>query len=146
MSEILSLETIKIGAVIESKEEAIRTVGALLVNAGRVLPGYVIGMLDREKTMSTLIGNGVAIPHGQFGDLHSVLTSGISVLQIPEGVLWDNQEKAYLVVGIASQHDDHISILQNLAEVVDDEETVKLLATTSDPQVILDYLNKEVTE
>jgi mannitol/fructose-specific phosphotransferase system IIA component len=146
MTEILSLETIKIGAVIETKEEAIRTAGELLVNAGRVMPSYVLGMLEREKTMSTLIGNGVAIPHGQFGDLQSVLASGISVLQIPEGVLWDNEDKAFLVVGIASQHDDHISILQNLAEVVDDEETVKLLSTTSDPHVILDYLNKEVTE
>jgi len=143
MAEILSRETIRLQATAESKVDAIRQAGELLVNAGCVKSAYVQGMLEREKTMSTFVGNGVSIPHGQFDDLELVNRSGISVLQVPQGIEWQPGMIVYLIVGIAATHGEHISILQNLAEVVEDEETAELLAKTTDPQVILDYLNKQ---
>ncbi len=94
--------------------------------------------------MSTYIGNGVSIPHGQFGDLQQVNRTGISVLQVPAGIEWEDGEKAYLIVGIAATGDEHIMVLQNLAEVVEDEDTAQLLATTTDPAVILENLNKPI--
>ena len=42
--------------------------------------------IAREQTMSTYIGNGVAIPHGQHENLGEVHRTGISVLQLPNGV------------------------------------------------------------
>ena len=91
--------------------------------------------------MSTYIGNGVAIPHGQFDDLTLVYRTGISVLQIRDGVTWEDDEKAYLIIGIASNSDDHINILANLAEAIEDPETAKLLTETSEVSVVLDHLN-----
>jgi mannitol/fructose-specific phosphotransferase system IIA component len=147
MTRILSLETIKINAAAVSKEDAIRKAGALLVNVGAVEPAYVNGMLEREKTMSTYLGNGVSIPHGQFGDLTLVHHSAISVLQLPDGVEWDEDgEKAYLIVGIAATSDEHIKILANLADVVENEETAQLLAKTADAEIILNYLSQPVQE
>ncbi|MFZ3070648.1 MAG: PTS sugar transporter subunit IIA [Anaerolineaceae bacterium] len=146
MSDILSLETVQIQARVESKEDAICQAGELLVKSGCVHPDYVKGMLARELTMSTYIGNGVSIPHGQFGDLELVYRSGISVLQVPAGIEWSYGEKAYLVVGIAATGEEHIKILQNLAEVVEDEQTAQLLAQTKDAQEIVDMLNKPVEE
>ena len=146
MAEILSLETIKIQATVESKEDAIRKAGELLVASGCVKPAYVEGMLAREQTMSTYIGNGVSIPHGQFGDLQLVNRTGISVLQVPAGIEWEDGEKAYLIVGIAATGDEHIMVLQNLAEVVEDEDTAQFLATTTDPAAILEKLNKPIHE
>lgn len=143
MADILSRETIQLQAKAASKEDAIRQAGELLVRAGCVKPEYVDGMLEREKTMSTFVGNGVSIPHGQFNDLEQVNRSGISVLQVPDGVEWQEGMIAYLVVGIAATHGEHISILQNLAEVVEEEETAEMLAHTTDPDVILEYLNKQ---
>jgi len=146
MSEILTKELIQLNASASSKEDAIIKAGNLLVNAGRVHPEYVNGMLEREKTMSTYVGNGVAIPHGQFGDLNLVMQTGISVLQVPAGVEWDEGNKAYLILGIASHGDDHIQVLANLAEVLENEDTAQLLAQTDDPEIILKYLNKPVEE
>ena len=146
MTGILTLDTIQLNAVVESKEEAISKAGSLLVKAGRVRPDYVKGMLEREKTLTTYVGNGISIPHGQFGDLALVIRSGISVLQIPHGVQWDENDKAYLVVGIASQGEDHIQILANLARVLEDTDTARLLAETDDPELILNYLNQLVEE
>lgn len=142
MADILSLHTIKLNGQAKSKQDAIRQAGELLVKSGCVRPDYVKGMLAREETMSTYVGNGVSIPHGEFGDLKLVNRTGISVLQLPNGVEWMDGEKAYLVVGIAATSDEHINILANLAEVVEDPDTAKLLAQALDPDLILKYLNR----
>ena len=146
MKNILSLETIRVQAKVSSKEEAIREAGALLVNAGCVEPGYVASMLEREKTMSTFVGNGVSIPHGEFKILGLVNRTGISVLQVPEGVKWHPGDMVYLVVGIAATGDEHMQVLQNLAEVVEDIDTAEMLAKTENPELILEKLNRPIEE
>jgi mannitol PTS system EIIA component len=146
MTDILSLKTIQINATVRSKEDAIRMAGALLVTANYVHPDYVKGMLQREQIMSTFAGNGVSIPHGQFDDISLVNQTGISVLQIPEGVEWEDGEKVYLVVGIAAKGEEHIQVLANLAEVLEDIDTARMLASTDNPNVILEYLNNPVKQ
>ena len=140
VSRILIEELIHLDSKVQSKEEAIQAAGDLLVQAGRVEAPYVQGMLNREKTMSTLIGNGVAIPHGEFPDLKYIKETSISVLQIPQGVPWEEGELVYLVVGIAATFEEHIGILQNLANVVDEIERVNFLATTAKKSDIIDAL------
>jgi len=140
---ILSKESICLGAAAESKRDAIRQCGKLLVDVGCVVPQYVDGMLAREEIMSTYLGNGVAIPHGQFDNRGDILRTGISVLQIPAGIEWEPGERAYLIIGIAALRDEHVAVLGNLAEVIDDEEVAVQMKTTQDVNVILDYLNKE---
>ena len=139
---ILTEDLIILQAVAESKEDAIRKCGQLLVDAGRVEAGYVDGMLARERTMSTYLGNGVSIPHGEYDNRAQILRTGLSILQIPQGVEWEDGEKAYLVIGIAAQEDEHVNVLANLAEAVEEEEITRLLITTKEKQVILDYLGE----
>lgn len=146
MKNILSLETIRVQAEINSKEDAIREAGRLLVDAGYVAPGYVDSMLDREKTMSTFVGNGVSIPHGEFKNLGLVKKTGISVLQVPAGVEWEPGSMVYLVVGIAATGDEHIEVLKNLATVVEDLDTAELLGQTDDPELILEKLNHPIED
>ena len=140
---ILSEERIRLQATATDKADAIRQAGELLVNSGCVAADYVKGMLAREETMPTYLGNGVSIPHGQFDDIALIQETGISVLQLPAGVEWEDGEMAHLIIGIAAKSDEHIGILSNLAEAIEEEETAVLLAQTTDPQVILDYLNRE---
>ena len=82
---IVSIERIRLGAQARDKQDAITQAGELLVAGGCVAPAYVSGMLAREQTMSTYLGNGVAIPHGQHENLADVRSTGISVLQVPAG-------------------------------------------------------------
>ena len=107
---------------------------------------YVDGMLAREETMSTYLGNGVSIPHGEFDNREDILQTGISVLQLPAGVEWEDGEKAFLVIGIAASSDEHIGVLTNLAEVIEDEDMTQKLIQTTDPALILEQLGKEQTE
>jgi mannitol/fructose-specific phosphotransferase system IIA component len=140
---ILSKDRISLQANAADKADAIRKAGDLLVATGCVLPEYVNGMLTREQSMSTSLGIGVAIPHGMDENRGHVLQTGISVLQLIEGVDWDEGEKVFLVIGIAATSDEHIGVLSNLAEVVDNEETLAELLKTNDPDVILKYLGEK---
>jgi phosphocarrier protein FPr len=117
--------------------------GELLVRGACVEPPYIEGMLAREAIMSTYLGNGVAIPHGQNDDRAYILRTGVSVLQVPQGVEWEDGERAYLIIGIAATADEHVGVLANLAEVLEDETITQQLLTTDDPSLILFYLGRE---
>ena len=145
---ILSKETVQLNTPTMSKEEAIRQAGALLVKGGHVSPSYIEGMLAREQTMSTYIGNGVAIPHGTFDDKESIHSTGISVVQYPEGVVWnpDEDETAYLVIGIAATANEHVGVLANLAEAIEEPESAEQLIRATDPMVIIERLSRPQEE
>ncbi len=140
---MLSAERITLAASAADKQDAIRQAGALLVADGCVTQAYVDGMLERESTMSTYLGNGVSIPHGMLESREFILESGLSVVQFPDGVLWEDDELAYLVIGIAAQGEEHIGVLTSLAEVIEDEDVVAMLAKTDDKAVILERLSAE---
>lgn len=137
---ILSKERIFLQASASDKADAIRKAGELLVQTGCVLPEYVDGMLKREESMSTSLGNGVAIPHGVYENRDHILQTGISVLQLTDGVDWDEDEKVYMVIGIAASADEHVGVLANLADVIDDEQSLAELLKTNDPDVVVKYL------
>lgn len=140
---ILSRDRISLQTSATDKADAIRKAGELLVTTGCVLPEYVEGMLKREESMSTSLGNGVAIPHGVYENRDHILKTGISVLQLTEGVDWDEDEKVYMVIGIAASSDEHVGVLSNLAEVIDDEEALTELLKTSDPDVVVKHLGEK---
>jgi mannitol/fructose-specific phosphotransferase system IIA component len=137
---ILSKDRISLQTNASDKIEAIRKAGEMLVKTGCVLSPYVDGMLAREQSMSTSLGNGVAIPHGIYENRDHILKTGISVLQLVDGVDWDDGEKVYLVIGIAAASDEHVGVLANLAEVIDDESHLAELLKTNDPDVIVKFL------
>jgi mannitol/fructose-specific phosphotransferase system IIA component len=138
---ILSKDRLVLQASAVNKEDAIRKAGELLVKSGCVLPDYITGMLTREKSMSTSLGNGIAIPHGAFENRVHILQAGISILQLAEGVDWDKGGKVCMVIAIAALSDEHVGVLSNLARVVDDKNNLAELFTTIDPDVILKYLS-----
>ena len=143
---ILSKDRISLQASATDKADAIRKAGELLVSSNCVLPEYIDGMLAREQSMSTSLGNGVAIPHGIYENRDHILLTGISVLQLIDGVVWDEEDedqKVFLVIGIAASSDEHVGVLSNLAEVVDDEESLAELLKTDDPEVVLKYLGEK---
>jgi mannitol/fructose-specific phosphotransferase system IIA component len=141
---ILSKDRISLQASAADRTDAIRKAGDLLVKSGCVLPEYVDGMLKRETTMSTYLGAGVSIPHGVYENQAHVLQTGISVLQLPQGVEWDEGgEPVYLVIGIAATSDEHVGVLANLAEAVEDETILNELIHATDPEVIIKHLGKE---
>jgi len=139
---ILSKDRIALQASASDKADAIQRAGELLVKTGCTSPEYIEGMLTRERSMSTSLGNGIAIPHGVFENRSDILKAGISVLQLADGVEWDKGgKKIYLVIAIAALSGEHVGVLTKLAGLVDDKNNLAELFTTTDPDVILRYLN-----
>lgn len=136
MKDILVKESILLNQEIGSKEEAIRMAGELLVRNGYVKANYIEEMLKREDLSTTYIGNDIAIPHGTESAKDEVLTSGISVIQVPNGVDF-NGEKARVIFGIAGKDNTHIDILSNIAIICSEMENVeKIVAAKSKEEII----------
>jgi len=139
-TQVLTSEMVLLGVQAANKADAIRKAGDVLVAAGCVAPSYVDGMLARERVMSTYLGSGIAIPHGELADLGSVYRTGVSVLQLPRGVEWEPGERAYLVIGLASTGSEHVEVLTNLVELLQVPEEITHFVHTTDPVVIVEGL------
>ncbi len=139
-SSALSKQNIRLGLKSVSKEDAIRMAGQLLVDGGYVEHEYIEAMIQREEDLTTYIGNGAAIPHGVSEAKNKIKKTGISILQFPEGVDF-GEGIAYLVIGIAGIGNEHLMILANLAEILEEEEKVEALRKTTD----IDYMYKQFT-
>ena len=140
--EVLLKEFILTGQSFSSKEEVIIMAGELLLENGYIEKEYIDSMLEKLDTQSfaTYIGNGVAIPHGMADGSKFVRHTGISVIQVPEGIPW-NEEVAYVIVGIAANSDDHMGVLSALADAIEDEEDAKKLWRESSAENIYNLLS-----
>ena len=133
---VMLREGVKLGQASVTKEEAIQAAGELLKSIGCVGDGYIEAMQEREKLVSTYMGLGVAIPHGTTQAKGEVKKSGIVMLQYPDGVDF-GAEKAQLVFGIAGVGDEHLDLLANISNALEDEELLEKLKTTNDVYLIL---------
>ena len=124
MSELFSNENNFINVTVGSQNEAIEKAGQALVDSGAVTENYIQAMKDREDVVSTFMGNGLAIPHGTEEAKGNVIQSGLSLLQIPEGVDW-NGEEVKVVVGIAGKDGEHLDLLSKIAITFSEEENVE---------------------
>jgi len=139
----LSNENIFLGLKPGAKEEIIKFAGEKLVSLGYVEPEYVQGMLEREKLVSTYLGESIAVPHGTIETKQYVKKTGIVFCQFPEGIQWGEEEDdlAKLVIGIAAQGDEHIQVITAITNALDDEEAIECLKTTTNPDDVLRILN-----
>lgn len=144
MSEILTPATIELGASLASQEEAIRRAGTLLVENGNVDGRYVDSMFEREESVSTYMGNAVAIPHGTNDSKQWVERSGLSVITVPEGVEYGDGNIAMLVIGIAGKGDEHLEILSKIALVCSEEENVVKIVQAQTKEELLAFFDEVV--
>ena len=136
---IFTEENILLNAKFENKWDAIKECGNILVRNGYVAEEYLIDMVEREKTASVYIGNNVAIPHGISSSEDNILHSGISFIQVPDGVSFGD-ELAQILIGIAGKDGKHIEILGSIAMACMDEENLNILKTSRDKNQICSIL------
>jgi mannitol PTS system EIIA component len=136
---LLELRGIQLDAAAGGAEEAIRIAGQRLVDIGAVEPSYVEAMLERERSVSTVMGEGVAIPHGTNESKGAVLRNALTFTRFPDGVDWNGKE-VNIAIGIAAQGNDHVGILSKLAMILVDADSAAQLRAADDPQQVLDLL------
>ncbi|MFC0308940.1 PTS mannitol transporter subunit IICBA [Gallibacterium trehalosifermentans] len=138
----LATNQVFLGLTAANKEEAIRFAGEQLVKGGFVQPSYVEAMLEREKLVSTYLGEGVAVPHGTIEAKEAVLKTGIVFCQYPDGVRFTDEDDgiAKLVIGIAARNNEHIQVVSAITNALDSEAAINTLTTTGDVEKVLTLL------
>jgi mannitol PTS system EIIA component len=126
MSDVLTPSHIKVPGEARSKEDAIREAGQLLVDSGAVSPAYVDAMFERERSVSTYMGNFLAIPHGTNEAKDTISRSAISVVRYDQPIDWGGNEVRF-AVGIAGVENGHLEILGKIAIVFSDSDEVEKL-------------------
>lgn len=142
MKQVLSKDNIFLNEQAGSKEEAIKKAGEVLVANGYVTSDYVDKMFERENISSTFMGNGIAIPHGTEDAKAVVLHSGISIIQIPDGVEYGEGNIAKVVFGIAGKNNEHLDILSQIAIVCSEEENVERIIHAKDQDELIAIFNE----
>jgi PTS system mannitol-specific IIA component len=142
---ILELANVVAVGTATTRDEAIREAGALLVATGAVREDYIASMLEREASVSTYMGNFLAIPHGTNEAKDSILRSALTLVRYAEPIDW-NGDPVRFAVGIAGLNNEHLEILSKIAIVFSDEDEVaKLLAAGSAEEIftLLQEVNAE---
>jgi mannitol/fructose-specific phosphotransferase system IIA component len=116
-SAVLSTDAIRVGQQAADRDDAIRQCGRLLIEIGAVEPPYADAMLEREASISTYMGEGVAIPHGTDASRRHVLRTALTVIQYPAGVDW-GAGTVYVCIAIAASGDEHLPLIAALAQVL----------------------------
>ncbi|WP_210648595.1 PTS sugar transporter subunit IIA [Nocardioides sp. SYSU D00065] len=139
MSDVLSPQSIVLGGEARTRDEAITEAGLLLVAGGAVDESYVDAMHEREASVSTFMGNGLAIPHGTNEAKSLIRRTAISFLRYDQPIDW-NGSPARFVVGIAGAGDDHLTVLQALAGAFTDDAALAALESARTPDDVLAVL------
>ena len=131
---------IRLNQEFANKEEAIRYCGDLLFKGGYVEEGYIDAMVQRDDELSVYMGNFIAIPHGTDAAKEKVLKSGITIVQVSDGVNFgteENSQIATVLFGIAGIGDEHLQIIQKISIFCADiDNVVKLADAQSEDEVV----------
>ena len=141
ITDLLSAQSVKVGATAASQADAIDQLVALQVAAGNVsdADGYKAGVLAREAEFSTAVGDGIAIPHAKVA---AVAKAGLAAMTIPSGVDWNAPDDAPcdLVFAIAApegENDVHLEMLAKLSALLMHEDFAAKLRAAKTPEEFL---------
>ena len=139
---VMSEATIILAGESTSASAAIDESGRLLVDVGAVDDGYIAAMHDREATVSTFMGNGLAIPHGTNEAKSTIKRTAMSFVRYTEPLDW-NGEPVEFVIAIAGIGDEHLELLQKVALTFADTAQVDKLRAAASADAVLDIFGRE---
>src|SRR3954452_11070958 len=115
------------------REAPMKEAADILEAAGAVTSAYFDAMQQREVTVSTYMGNELAIPHGTNETKAAILASALSIVRYDGGVDWAGDPVTF-VVGIAGKGDEHLEILSQIAILFSDEDNIEKLKAAQSPE------------
>ena len=139
MTDLLSGEAVRLGLRAADRFDAVRLTGQALVDIGAVEAQYVDAMLERERQISTSLGEGFAIPHGTDESRKYINETRLTFLQFPDGVDWDD-DRVVVCVGIAAVGEEHVGVLARLSRILVVPEQAAALRSASTVDEVLDVL------
>jgi PTS system, fructose subfamily, IIA component len=129
---LINENLIALNLTAKDKNGAIHELAELAQKDGKLLSidEYIHSVLEREKSYTTGVGNGIAIPHGKSKSVkEAIIVFGKSA----EGILWDSLDgqPVYMVflLGVPDSNIDnqHLRILSQLSRKLMNDDFVETL-------------------
>jgi len=147
ISEILEEKLVATNLPGTTKEDVINGLVDLVARSPKVLDKEKVrtAIFDREKIMSTGVGNGFAIPHGKTDAVSDIVAAfGVTALPIPYQSLDDKPVRlVFLLVGRDNLVGPHIKLLSRISRLMNKEDFRTKLLEASNPQDVISVFKQE---
>ena len=130
-----------------SKDDVINTMVDLVSQSPKVLDKEKVrtAIFEREKIMSTGVGNGFAIPHGKTDAVSDIVAAfGITAEPIDYQALDEKPVRLiFLLIGRDNLVGPHIKLLSRISRLMNKEEFRNRLLESKSPREILEHFRQE---
>ncbi len=147
ISDILTEDLVVTGLRGDTKDDILDAMIGLVAASPRVLDREKVrtAIFEREKIMSTGVGNGFAIPHGKT-DAVSDIVAAFAVTAVP--IDYDSLDEkpvrlVFLLVGKENLVGPHIKLLSRISRLMNKEEFRTRLLESRNPREILEHFRQE---
>ena len=150
LTDYLSPEFIEIGLEAEDKWDAIRKMIKILARTGNIKDTSALEeeMFTRERTMSTGLGHGVAIPHAS-SDVVEKISVAAALMKKPIDFESLDLQPVKVIFAIASpkkRGKDYMELLSQIASLFSKREFIEKILNAKTPEdffkTILDFADK----
>jgi len=147
MTDILTLARVKVPLAATDKDALITELVDLLAANGDLLDRQRVlsSVLDRERTRTTGIGGGVALPHGKSAGVDRLL---MAIGRPEHGVQFDSVDGkpvalAILLVSPIDKTGPHIQALAHISRLLSIEPFRRTLMTAASSQELFDAIRQQ---
>lgn len=144
LSELLSIDRIKIPLESENKDDLLRELVSVAAAGEPAREEVLRAVREREAVLSTGIGHGVAIPHGKssaVGDLRMAAGRAGSPVDF-DALDGEPVSLFFLLVGPESAAGPHIKALSRISRLVRKDEVRNKLVSARTAQEFMDALKE----
>jgi fructose-specific phosphotransferase system IIA component len=147
ISDILTEDFVKTGLQGDSKDEIIDAMIDLVATSPKVLDKERVreAIFEREKIMSTGVGNGFAIPHGKTDGVAEIIAAFATTAKPIDYQSLDEKpvRLVFLLVGKDNMVGPHIKLLSRISRLMSKEDFRKRLLQVKSPQEVLEMFRQE---
>ena len=147
ITDLLTAKSIKLGAKVSGKQDAIDTMVDLMAASGKITDKkeYKDGVLAREAEGTTGIGEGIAIPHSKNA---AVKEAGLAAMVVPGGVDYDaldgkSVNLLFMIAAPEGGENVHLEALARLSTLLMDEDFRKDLLAAKSPNEFLTVIDRK---
>ena len=148
ITDLLQRDAVRLNASVETKHQAIDALVALHQKVGNIgdAKAFKEGILAREASGTTAIGDGIAIPHAKS---EAVLKPGLAALTVPQGMDYQSMDgkltNLLFMIAAPMDGDLHLEVLSRLTVLLMDASfREKLLAAQTVEEFLRVIDEKEV--
>jgi fructose-specific phosphotransferase system IIA component len=147
ITDVLEEQFVRTNLPGTTKEEIIDAMIDLIGNSKNVLDKEKVrqAILEREKIMSTGVGNGFAIPHGKTDAVKDIVAAFAITEHPVDYQALDEQpvRLVFLLVGRDSLVGPHIKLLSRISRLMNKEEFRRELLSSETPKEVIELFQQQ---